>query len=225
MRVGFFDSGIGGMCIVEAFRELCPDEEIIYLADSENCPYGNRSAEEVKRLSEACVKRLLRHGCKIIVIACNTATAAAIGYLRERYPEVTFVGIEPAIKPAALKSQSGVIGVLATRGTLNGGHYRATRAKYAGNVRVVSSVADEFVAAVEAGELEGEKVERMVRRRLKPLLDAGADKIVLGCTHFPHLKKVIEKVLDGRADIVDPSRAVARQAARLVGRMRGKEEK
>lgn len=220
MRVGFFDSGVGGTCILEEFRRLCPDEELIYLADSANCPYGNRSVEEIRRLSEKCVKRLLRWRCRLIVVACNTATAAAIGYLRERYPHIPFVGIEPALKPAAQGSVSGVVGVLATRATLNGGHYRSTMEKFAKNVKVVAAVADEFVKAVEAAELEGPRVERMVCRRVEPLLAAGADRIVLGCTHFPHLKKVIEKVCAGRAEVVDPSAAVARQAARLVKSMR-----
>ena len=215
--VGFFDSGIGGTCILNAFRRLCPDEETVYIADSKNCPYGNKSPAEIIRLSEANVKKLLKRNCKLIVIACNTATAAAIDYLRKKYPKVPFVGIEPALKPAALRSKSGVIGVLATAGTFNGRLYNETKAKFAKNVTVLAAIADEFVTLVERGELEGAKVERTVRAKIEPLLKAGADKIVLGCTHFPHLKPVIERLCANRAEVIDPSEAVARQICRVLG--------
>lgn len=214
--VGFFDSGVGGKCILNVFKRLCPDEETVYIADSRHCPYGNKSPEEIIRLSEACVKRLLKKRCKLIVVACNTATAAAIDYLRAKYPKTPFVGIEPAVKPAALKSKSGVVAVLATEGTFNGRLYRETSAKFARNVTILASVADEFVTMVERGETKGAKALAAVKRRLEPLLAAGADHIVLGCTHFPHLKELMEKVVKGRAIIVDPSEAVARQAKRLL---------
>ena len=227
--VGFFDSGIGGTCILNAFKKLCPDEETIYIADSENCPYGNKPAEEIIHLSEANVKKLLRKNCKMIVIACNTATAAAIDYLRAKYPQVPFVGLEPAVKPAALRSKTGVVGVLATAGTFHGRLYNETKAKFAKDVTVIAAVADEFVIEVEklrgceVEKLRGaraEQIEKMVRRRVEPLLKAGADKIVLGCTHFPHLKSVIEKVCAGRAEVIDPSDAVARQAKRILEEMK-----
>lgn len=214
--VGFFDSGIGGKCILNAFKRLCPEEETVYIADSRHCPYGNKSPEEIIRLSEACVKRLLKKRCKLIVVACNTATAAAIDYLRAKYPKTPFVGIEPAVKPAALKSKSGVVAVLATEGTFNGRLYRETSKKFAKNVTILASVADEFVTMVERGETKGAKALAAVKRRLEPLLAAGADHIVLGCTHFPHLKELMEKVVKDRAIIVDPSEAVARQAKRLL---------
>ena len=230
MKVGFFDSGIGGTCILNAFRKLCPGVETVYIADSRNCPYGNKPAEEIIRLSEANVKKLLKKGCKMIVIACNTATAAAIDYLRAKYPEVPFVGLEPAVKPAALRSKTGVVGVLATAGTFHGRLYNETKAKFAKNVTVLAVQADEFVTVVEklqgckVEELQGVRaatIEKMVRRRVEPLLKAGADKIVLGCTHFPHLKAVIEKVCAGRAEVIDPSDAVARQAKRVLEKLCG----
>ena len=229
--VGFFDSGIGGTCILNAFRKLCPDEETIYIADSKNCPYGNKPADEIIRLSEANVKKLLKKNCKMIVIACNTATAAAIDYLRAKYPKIPFVGLEPAVKPAALRSKTGVVGVLATAGTFHGRLYNETKARFAKNVTVLAVQADEFVSAVEKAyrgldvpkileKLEDPALlahlEPVVRRRIEPLLKAGADKIVLGCTHFPHLKPVIEKVCAGRAEVIDPSEAVARQAKRVL---------
>ena len=228
MKVGFFDSGIGGTCILRAFRALRPDIETEYVADTENCPYGNKPPDEVMRLADACTARLLKKGCGIVVVACNTATAAAIDHLRAKHPKIPFVGIEPAIKPAALRSKSGVVGVLATAGTFNGRLYNETKARFAKNVTVIAAVADEFVAEVErlrGAPVEGlrrterARIERIVRAKVEPLLKAGADRIVLGCTHFPHLKPVIEKVCEGRAEVVDPSMAVARQAKRIMERM------
>lgn len=227
--VGFFDSGVGGLCILEAFRKLCPDVETHYIADSKNCPYGNKPSEEIIRLSEANVRKLLKKGCRLIVVACNTATAAAIDYLRANYPDVPFVGLEPAVKPAALKSKSGIVAVLATQGTFNGRLYRETSARCAKGVTILATVADEFVEIVERAarpdglsidsrRLQTKAVEKIVRKRIEPLIAAGADHIVLGCTHFPHLKPLIEKVAAGRATVVDPSEAVARQAKRLLER-------
>jgi glutamate racemase len=216
MKVGFFDSGIGGTCILRAFRKLCPGVPTEYLADSAHCPYGNRPADEIVRLSVANTEELLRRGCDVVVVACNTATAAAIDHLRATYPNIPFVGIEPAIKPAALRSKTGVVGVLATAGTFHGRLYNETKARFAKDVTVLAVVADEFVQLVERGETSGERVEAIVRRRIEPLLKAGADHLVLGCTHFPHLKPVIEKVCAGRAEVVDPSDAVARQIERII---------
>ena len=152
----------------------------------------------------------------MVVVACNTATAAAIDFLRERHPEVPFIGIEPAVKPAALRSKTGVVGVLATAGTFGGRLYNETKAKFAKDVTVIATVADEFVELVERNEISGAAAERVVRARIEPLLKAGCDKIVLGCTHFPHLKPLIAKICDGRAEVIDPSDAVARQAKRVL---------
>ena len=214
--VGFFDSGLGGLCILDAFKTLCPHESTIYIADSKNCPYGNKPDAEIVMLAESNTRRLLRRGCKMVVVACNTATAAAIDFLRERHPEMPFIGIEPAVKPAALRSKTGVVGVLATAGTFGGRLYNETKAKFAKDVTVIATVADEFVELVERNEISGAAAERVVRARIEPLLKAGCDKIVLGCTHFPHLKPLIEKICDGRAEVIDPSDAVARQAKRVL---------
>lgn len=214
--VGFFDSGVGGLCVLEAFKKLCPCESTVYIADSANCPYGGKTAEEITALSEASVKVLVERGCKMIVVACNTASAAAIDYLRAKYPAIPFVGIEPAIKPAAIESKSGIVGVLATEGTFSGRLYNSTKEKFAKGVTVLAVVADEFVDLVEKGILEGEYAERIVRAKIEPLLAAGCDRIVLGCTHFPHLKPLIAKVAQGRAEIIEPSLAVAQQARRIL---------
>ena len=214
--VGFFDSGVGGRCVLDAFRRLCPDEPAVYVADSENCPYGNKPPEEIVRLSKRIAADLIGRGCEVIVVACNTATAAAIDELRNEWPDVPFVGMEPAVKPAALESQSGIVGVLATRGTFNGRLYRETSSKVSGTVRIIECIADEFVDLVERGVVSGAEAEEAVRSRIEPLIAAGADRIVLGCTHFPHLKHLMENVADGRAEIVDPSDAVARRIAEVL---------
>ena len=236
LRVGFFDSGVGGLCILRAFQALCPGVETEYIADTAHCPYGNRPSEEIRKLSEANVRKLLKAGCQMIVVACNTATAAAIDYLRAKYPDVPFVGLEPAIKPAAQKSKTGIVGVLATAGTFHGRLYNETKAKFAKNTTVLAVVADEFVEAVEkmyagmgveeillrlGGAAGGDAprygdLEPVVRRRIEPLLKAGCDKVVLGCTHFPHLKPLIEKICGDRAEVLDPAPAVARQAKRIL---------
>ena len=214
--VGFFDSGVGGRCVLDAFRRLRPDEPTVYVADSENCPYGNKPPEEIVRLSKRIAADLIGRGCEVVVVACNTATAAAIDELRSEWPDVPFVGMEPAVKPAALGSKSGVVGVLATRGTFNGRLYRETSSKVADAVRIIECIADEFVDLVERGVVSGAEAEEAVRSRIEPLIAAGADRIVLGCTHFPHLKHLMENVADGRAEIVDPSDAVARRIAEVL---------
>ena len=228
--VGFFDSGLGGLCILDAFRALCPDESTVYIADSANCPYGNRPADEIVRLSRANTEELLSRGCKMVVVACNTATAAAIDTLRAEWPDVPFIGIEPALKPAALESKTGIVGVLATAGTFGGRLYRETKAKFAKDVTVIATVADEFVEIVESLRVgigsnrvgigsDRVGLESATLTKIEPLLKAGCDRIVLGCTHFPHLRPVIEKVCAGRAAVIDPSDAVARQAKRVLSRL------
>ena len=215
MKVGFFDSGVGGRTILEAFQALCPEAETEYLADTRHCPYGNRPAAEIVALSIANAEALLRSGCDVIVVACNTATGAAIDTLRERFPNVPFVGVEPALKPAAQRTKTGVVGVLATAGTFNGRLFNATRSKFARGVTVLAVVADEFVRLVERGETDGAAVEAAVRAKVEPLLKAGADEIVLGCTHFPRLRPVIERACAGRAEVLDSGEAVARQIRRV----------
>ncbi len=219
--VGFFDSGVGGKCVEDAFRRLCPDEPTVYVADTAHCPYGNRPSDEIIRLSRSIAADLIGRGCEVVVVACNTATAAAIDALRSTWPNVPFVGMEPAVKPAALGSKTGIVGVLATRGTFNGRLYRSTSARVNGSVKkIMEAVADELVALVESGDTSSPLAEEAVRRRIEPMIAAGADRIVLGCTHFPHLKPLMEKVAAGRAEIVDPSAAVARRIRDVLKEVR-----
>lgn len=219
--VGFFDSGVGGKCVEDAFKRLCPDEPTVYVADTAHCPYGNRPSDEIIRLSRSIAADLIGRGCEVVVVACNTATAAAIDALRSTWPDVPFVGMEPAVKPAALGSKTGIVGVLATRGTFNGRLYRNTSASVNGSVKkIMEAVADELVALVESGDTSSPLAEEAVRRRIEPMIAAGADRIVLGCTHFPHLKPLMEKVAAGRAEIVDPSAAVARRIRDVLKEVR-----
>ena len=214
--IGFFDSGVGGLSVWRAVAELLPDESTDYISDAANCPYGGRSREEILFLARRHVRTLLARGAKLVVVACNTATAAAVDDLRAEWPDVPFVGLEPAVKPAALRSKTGVVGVLATKGTFQGRLYRETSARYAAGARVVTRVADDFVSLVERGVLDGPEVEEAVRAHITPLLESGVDQIVLGCTHFPFLKPVIERVAAGRASVIDPSAAVALQVKRVL---------
>ena len=214
--IGFFDSGVGGLSVWREVARLLPLEDTLYIGDGANCPYGFKPPEMVVELSRFHANSLIARGAKLIVVACNTATAAAISILRSEHPDVPFVGMEPAVKPAVLHTASGVVGVLATAGTFRGRLYWETCARFAKGTNVLMCVADEFVELVERGELEGREVEAAVERRLGPLLNAGADHIVLGCTHFPFLKGAMERFAGTRAKIVDPSPAVARQVSRLL---------
>lgn len=214
--VGFFDSGIGGLCIRNAFRRFRPAESTLYIADRAHCPYGNRSFSEIRALSRQHASWLLNHGAKAIVVACNTATAAAIDLLRGDFPAIPVIGIEPAVKPAALHSRTHTVGVLATAGTFNGRLYRETSSRFAHEVTILTTVADDFVELVESGNLDGAEAEAIVHRRIDPLLAAGADHLVLGCTHFPHLRPLIERLVGNRAVVIDPSDAVARQIDRRL---------
>ena len=214
--IGIFDSGLGGISVWQALYDALPNESLIYLGDGARCPYGSRSREEVLRFTEEAVERLLSEGCKMIVVACNTATAVAIKYLREKYPSIPFVGLEPAVKPAALTTKAGVIGVLATERSLQGDHFRRNEEKYGSEVKILKGVGEGFVEAVEQNLEQAPETEAMVRKAVQPLVDGGADKIVLGCTHYPFLRDVISKVAGEGVEIIDSSAAVARRVGVLL---------
>lgn len=213
--IGIFDSGLGGLSVWREVRALLPAEAVHYLADSANCPYGPRSREEIIELSCRNTEFLLTKNCKLIVVACNTATAAAIDYLRERYP-VPFVGMEPAIKPAAQLTKSGRVGILATQGTLQGKLFRQTRQKYAADIETILQVGHGLVELVEEGQHHSPKAEALLRKYLEPMLDRQADQLVLGCTHYPFLCPLIHTIVGDRMNIIDPAIAVARQVSNLL---------
>ena len=215
-RVGIFDSGAGGLSVLREIRRAAPGLECIYYADNANCPYGDKSAEFIIGRSRAITGELLGRGADAIVVACNTATAAAIATLREEYPLVPFVGMEPAVKPAALGTRSGVVGVLATAGTLKASKYLDTKGRFEADVQIVERVGRAFVELVERGVLDGEEVEKAVHEAVDPLLEQGADTIVLGCTHYPFLRGVIERVCGPSVRIIDPAPAVARRLVEVL---------
>ena len=218
--IGIFDSGIGGLSVFREIRKVLPEQSYVYYSDNAHCPYGEKTREYIIERARAITRFLLDKGCEIIVVACNTATAAAIATLREEFP-VKFIGMEPAIKPAAQATKTGVVGVLATAGTLRATKYIDTRARWAQNVRIVEHIGQGFVELVEKGITTGPEAESTVRNSLMPLLDAGADMIVLGCTHYPFLSETISKVAseaypEREIKIIDPAPAVARHLIEVM---------
>lgn len=218
--IGIFDSGIGGLSVFREIRKVLPDEKYIYYSDNAYCPYGEKSKEYIIDRAREITRFLLDKGAEIIVVACNTATAAAISTLREEFP-VRFIGMEPAVKPAATSTRTGVVGVLATAGTLKADKYLNTREKYKEGVRIAEHVGQGFVELVESGEISGERAESIVHDSIKPLLDEGADRIVLGCTHYPFLAETILKVAseiapDRELEVIDPAPAVARHLVEVM---------
>lgn len=212
--IGIFDSGVGGLSVFREIRKLLPEERYVYFSDNAHCPYGEKSKEYIIGRARTITDFMLQEGADIIVVACNTATAAAIKTLRTEYP-ISFIGMEPAVKPAAAITRTGVIGVLATAGTLKADKYLSTKGLHAEDVTVVEHIGQGFVELVENGITTGPKAEVIIMESLEPLLDAGADTIVLGCTHYPFLKDTIVKVATsltpGRnVTVIDPAPAVAK---------------
>ena len=218
--IGIFDSGVGGLSVFREIRKLLPEERYIYYSDNAHCPYGEKSREYIIDRAREITRLLLSEGADIIVVACNTATAAAIATLREEFP-VKFIGMEPAVKPAAMSTRTGVVGVLATAGTLKADKYLNIREKWTEGVKIVEHVGQGFVELVEKGCTSGPEAEDVVRESLKPLLDEGADRIVLGCTHYPFLSETISKTAATLAPertikIIDPAPAVAKHLFEIM---------
>jgi glutamate racemase len=214
--VGVFDSGVGGLSVARELMKQAPAQPIIYVADQAHAPYGQRSLAEIRTLAEGISAFLLREGARLIVVACNTASAAALRLLRERFPDTPFVGMEPALKPAAEHTRSGSVGVIATRATFQGELFASLMDRFASGVTVHTQVCPELVPLVEAGEIGSEHTRAALRAYLAPLLAAGIDELVLGCTHYPFLRPLIEQVAGDRVEIVDPAPAVARQTVRVL---------
>ena len=213
--IGIFDSGVGGTSIWKEIHQLLPNEHTIYLADSKNAPYGNRSREEIVALSVKNTERLLALGAKIIVVACNTATTNAIHILRKKYA-VPFVGIEPAIKPAALHSKSKKIGILATKGTLSSELFASTAETYSKETEVIEIVGTGLVEAIEQGEKDSLEVKEMLTKLLRPFLEAKIDYLVLGCSHYPYLLPSIKEIIPKDILIIDSGEAAAKQTKKLL---------
>ena len=214
--IGVFDSGVGGMSVVSDIKTLVPQTDILYFADSGRAPYGPRPLLEVRRYAEQITDRLLDEGVELIVVACNAASAAALHHLRAIHPTVSFVGMEPAVKPAASRTRSNVVGVLTTSATFQGELFASVVDRFASNVAVRTRICDGWVELVEAGVVDGDEATRAVAEHVEPLLAVGADTLVLGCTHYPFLADVIRRVAGPDVELVDPAPAVARQVQRLL---------
>ncbi len=213
--IGFFDSGVGGTSIWKEVVQLLPYESSIYLADSRNAPYGEKPVKEIISLCKKNTDRLLEMGCKLIVVACNTATTNAIEYLRSNY-HVPFIGIEPAIKPAALKSKTRFIGILATKGTLSSALFSKTSELYSKNITIIEVVGQGLVDLIEKGSHESPEMELHLRHLLKPMLIAQIDYLVLGCSHYPYLMPLLKKIFPPGVTIIDSGEAVARQTRKVL---------
>ena len=211
--VGIFDSGVGGLSVMREVRRLLPAEDLVYVADSLHVPYGNKSADFILSRSRCLTGFLLGKGCKAIVIACNTATVAAAASLRAEFPGPPIIGMEPAVKPAVAASQRGIVGVLATVGTLQSAQFAALLDKFAASVRVVTQPAPGLVECVEAGTLISPTTRNLVAQFVQPLVDAGVDVIVLGCTHYPFLRPLIQEIAGPNITLIDTGAAVARHLA------------
>ena len=214
--IGIFDSGVGGLSVLAAIRECLPAEPLVYVADQAHVPYGLRPLAEVQRLALGIARFLLARDAKMIVVACNTASAAALHGLRVQYPDVPFVGMEPAVKPAAATTRSGTIGVLATPATFQGRLFASVVERFANGKRVLQESCPGLVARIEAGDLTGPATRALLVTALQPLLAQGADTIVLGCTHYPFVMPLIRDIVGPHVEIIDPAPAVARRVAAVL---------
>jgi len=214
--IGMFDSGLGGLSVYRDIRQFLPYEDVIYYADSAWCPYGTKSHEEIRRRCHAISELLIEHGAKIIVVACNTATSVAIDFLRASFPQVPFIGLEPAVKPAAALTRGGKVGVLATPRTVSGDRLRWLIETHASGVEVRTTPGNGLVELVESGTLRGPDVVRTIRPMLDPMLEAGVDVIVLGCTHYPFLRAEMQAYVGDHVAIIDSGAAIARRTASVL---------
>jgi len=214
--IGIFDSGIGGLSVLRAILREPINRPIIYLADQAHVPYGQRSLADVRQFSQDISSYLIDQGCKIIVVACNTASAAALYSLRMSFPEVPFVGMEPAVKPAAEQTRSGVVGVLATPATFQGVLYASVVERFAGNVQLLQATCPGLVEQIEAGRLDSPETREILSTALGPMLDQGIDTIVLGCTHYPFVIPLIQEIAGPTVRVIDPAPAIARQVRRVL---------
>jgi len=224
--IGIFDSGIGGLSVLRAIRAQMPNESVIYFGDQGHIPYGPRPMEQIRDFSEAITKFLLEQDAKIIVVACNTASAAALKYLREKFPDVQFVGMEPAVKPAAETTQTGKVGVLATPATFQGALYASVVERFANGVELFQNTCNGLVQQIEQGNLNGDETRHILEDALLPMLEKNIDTVVLGCTHYPFVIPLIEEIVGEKVRVIDPAPSVAKQVKRLLeaGGLRGESD-
>jgi len=216
--IGIFDSGVGGLSVLRAIRAQMPEESVIYFGDQGHIPYGPRPMEQIRNFCEAITEFLLEKNAKIIVVACNTASAAALKYLRDKFPDVQFVGMEPAVKPAAEQTSTGKVGVLATPATFQGALYASVVERFANGVELFQNTCNGLVQEIERGNLDGDETRRILEHALSPMLEKNIDTVVLGCTHYPFVIPLIERIVGDakRVRVIDPAPAVAKQVKRLL---------
>jgi len=213
--IGIFDSGVGGTSIWKEIKALLPYENTIYLADSINAPYGSKEKDEIIELSNKNTEFLLSKKCKLIVVACNTATTNAIDYLRKTF-SIPFIGIEPAIKPAALHSKTKAIGILATKGTLSSSLFSKTSNLFASGINVIEQEGEGLVQLIERGKLNSEEMKSLLKRYIQPMIEANIDYLVLGCTHYPYLIPFLTELMPNHVKIIDSGEAVAQQTKAIL---------
>ena len=214
--IGIFDSGVGGISVLRAIREQMPEENVIYFGDQGHIPYGPRPMEQIRDFSEAITNFLLTHDAKIIVVACNTASAAALKYLREKFPDILFVGMEPAVKPAAEHTQTGKVGVLATPATFQSALYASVVERFANGVELFQNTCNGLVQQIEHGHLDGEETRKILEEALSPMMEKNIDTVVLGCTHYPFVIPLIQRIVGDHVRVIDPAPSVAKQVRRLL---------
>jgi len=214
--IGIFDSGVGGLSVLRAIRTQMPEESVIFLGDQRHIPYGPRPMEQIRDFSESITRFLVERDAKIVIVACNTASAAALKYLREKFPDVKFVGMEPAVKPAAETTQTGRVGVLATPATFQGALYASVVERFANGVELFQNTCNGLVQQIEQGNLDGSETRRILEDALRPMIEKNIDTVVLGCTHYPFVIPLIEHIVGDKVRVIDPAPSVAKQAKRLL---------
>ena len=214
--IGVFDSGVGGLSVLKSIWQELPDESCIYLADQAHVPYGPRPLEQVRSFAFGISQFLMENGVKLIVVACNAASAAALHHLREAFPDTPFVGMEPAVKPAVEHTRSGVVGVLATPATFQGELYASVVERFAAGVQLIQHTCPGLVAQIESGQLDSSTTRSILEEAINPMLERGIDTIVLACTHYPFALPLIQETPGAGVRVVDPAPAVARQVRRLL---------
>ena len=214
--IGNFDSGVGGLSVLRCIRQDLPHQDLIYLGDQAHVPYGPRPLQEVREFAETLTRFLLDQGCPLIVVACNSASAAALKTLRQTFADVPFVGMEPAVKPAAEQTRTRVVGILGTPATFQSELYASVVERFANGVDVLQDTCPGLVGQIEKGDLQGPRTRFILEKAIRPMLEKGIDTIVLGCTHYPFVIPLIQEIAGGNVRVIDPAPAVARQIVRMM---------
>jgi glutamate racemase len=214
--IGIFDSGVGGLSVLKEIHRLMPQATLYYFADQAHVPYGKRGLDEIRDLSFAITRFLIEQGAAIVVVACNTASAAALQELREAFPDTLFVGMEPAVKPATQHTHNGVVGVLATPATFQGRLYNTLVERFAQDVRILTNTLPGLVEEIEVGKLDSPEIRRILESAIRPMVAEGADTLVLGCTHFPFVLPLIREIAGPSVEVIDPAPAIARRTEYLA---------